>query len=179
MTDSPHSALPGGRPPELERRRCGVVAGFSDVAVNMSTEAMAYVSDGGVLRLTANSDRRRNADAPSRGALHRVFANPERQAELVRQKPALNWDSTQLRPSVNLPPVTQRHFASPGPCMPRKTGAETGLTHTKPLFRVNLTPWFPVGCGIKPVDDRREPKYLDGIYHEGKGSSFDQKQENT
>ena len=60
------------------------------------------------------------------------------------------------------------------PCVPRKTRAETGLTHTKRLFRVKLTPCFPVVCGtLARPHAGREPKYLG--YHEGKGSSSNQR----
>ena len=47
--------------------------------------------------------------------------------------------------------------------MPRKTGAETGLTHTKRLFRVKLTPCFPVVVELARPHAGREPKYRSGL----------------
>ena len=70
---------------------------------------------------------------------------------------ALGTNSTDSRANVNFQSVTHRYQALPQPCMPRKTGAETGLTHTKRLFRVKLTPCFPVVVELARSRTGREP----------------------
>ena len=103
-----------------------------------------------------------NADAPMKGRCMRV-SRPD--CDQVVVAPVAHIILGISNPRVNTP------IALMPSVLTKAVKAETGLTHRKRLFRVKLTPCCPVVVELARSRTGREPKYLGGRYHEGKGSS--------